>query len=129
MRGSTLSIFLCIVTASYAPVTNAQAPVCHNDGSSIDSAVCAHEDFLRADAQLNKAYRAGLEFLSGDTDRAEAKTALVAAQREWIKFRDADCQVQDRIFQHGSLRAAIVEMCLKDLTEQRTRELNELWLP
>ncbi|WP_164707916.1 lysozyme inhibitor LprI family protein [Paraburkholderia phosphatilytica] len=129
MKKLSLSVILCVATASLAAIANEQKPVCRNDGSGIDSAVCAHEDFVKADAQLNEAYQAALELLSGDRDRADAKIALVGAQREWIKFRDADCQVQDRIFQQGSMRAAMVEICLKDLTDQRTRELKQLWLP
>lgn len=120
---------LCIVTASFTGMAIAQEPVCHNDGSGADSAVCAREDLVRADAQLNDAYRAALNLLSTDSERADARAALVVAQREWTRFRDADCQVQDRIFQNGTMRAAIVRSCLKDLTEQRTKELKQLWLP
>ncbi|WP_175238453.1 MULTISPECIES: lysozyme inhibitor LprI family protein [Burkholderia cepacia complex] len=129
MKRRTLSMILCLVAASFTTMANSQAPVCHNDGSGADSAVCAHQGFVRADAQLNDAYRAALDLLGADTERADARAALVAAQRQWIKFRDADCQVQDRIFQHGTLRAAIVESCLTNLTEQRTTELKKLWLP
>jgi uncharacterized protein YecT (DUF1311 family) len=129
MKRRKLSVILCLATASFTAMANAQKPVCHNDGTGVDSAVCAHEDFVRANAQLNEAYQATLNFLGADSDRADTRTALVAAEREWIKFRDADCQVQDHIFQHGTMRAAMVESCLKDLTEQRTKELKQLWLP
>ncbi|WP_175014521.1 lysozyme inhibitor LprI family protein [Burkholderia lata] len=88
-----------------------------NDGSGVDSAVCAHQDLVRADTKLNDAYQAALDLLGVGPERADARTALVEAQRQWIKFRDADCQVQDRIFQHGTLRAAIVDSCVKYLTE------------
>lgn len=129
MKTHKLSAILYIATSSFTVMANAQEPVCHNDGSGIDSAVCAHEDFARADMQLNEAYQAALNLVGTDSKRADAKTALVAAQREWIRFRDADCQVQDRIFQDGTMRSAIVESCLKNLTEQRTKELKQLWLP
>lgn len=129
MKTHKLSVILYIATSSFTVMANAQEPVCHNDGSGIDSAVCAHEDFARADMQLNEAYQAALNLVGTDSKRADAKTALVAAQREWIRFRDADCQVQDRIFQDGTMRSAIVESCLKNLTEQRTKELKQLWLP
>lgn len=129
MKRRKLSVILCIATASFAAMASAQEPVCHNDGSGVDSAVCAHEDFVRADAQLNDTYQAALNLLGADSERADARVALLAAQREWIRFRDADCQVQDRIFQHGTMRAAIVESCRKNLTEQRTKELKQLWLP
>jgi uncharacterized protein YecT (DUF1311 family) len=122
-------MILCIVTSGFTVWANAQEPVCNSAGSGSDSAVCAHEDFVRADAQLNDAYQKALDLLGADSGRADARVALVAAQREWIKFRDADCQVQDRIFQHGTMHTAIVQSCLKNLTEQRTKELKQLWLP
>lgn len=126
---TTPSVILCIVITIFSGIAHAQGPICRNDGSGLDSAICAHGEFLKADAQLNKAYQTAIKLLEGDPDRAAAKVALVAAQREWVKFRDADCQVQDRIFQNGSMRAALVESCLKERTEQRTKELNEIWLP
>ncbi|WP_198120142.1 lysozyme inhibitor LprI family protein [Massilia rhizosphaerae] len=126
---TTRSAILYIVITIFSGIAQAQGPICHNDGSGLDSAICAHDDFLKADAQLNNAYQAAIKLLGSDPDRAAAKVALVTAQREWVKFRDADCQVQDRIFQHGSMRAALVESCLKERTEQRTKELKEIWLP
>jgi uncharacterized protein YecT (DUF1311 family) len=129
MKTRLLSKLLCIAAASFTMIANAQQPVCHNDGSGVDSAVCAHEDFVRADRQLNDAYQAALNMVGADSERADARAALVAAQREWLRFRDADCHVQDRIFQRGTMREAIVPSCLKDLTEQRTKELKQLWLP
>jgi uncharacterized protein YecT (DUF1311 family) len=123
------STILCIAMTMFSEVAYAQAPACHNDGSGADSAVCAHDEFVKADARLNDAYQAALNLVGSDPDRADAKVALVAAQREWVKFRDADCHVQDLIFQHGSMRAALVGSCLKERTEQRTIELKEIWLP
>lgn len=124
-----LTKLLCTAAASYTMIANAQQPVCHNDGSRVDAAVCAREDFVRADTQLSDAYQAALSMVGADSERADARAAFVTAQREWIRFRDADCQGQDRIFQHGTMREAIVQLCLKGLTEQRTKELKQRWLP
>ena len=122
-------VILCIAVTLFSETAHAQEPVCRNDGSGLDSAICGHDEFLKADAQLNNAYQTALKLLGSDPDQADAKAALVAAQREWVKFRDADCRLQDRIFQHGSMRAALVESCLKERTEQRTKELKEIWIP
>lgn len=119
------SLTLCIVITVLSEFAHAQEPVCNNDGSGRDTAVCAYGELAKADAQLNDAYQKTLVLL-GSTD---AKVALVAAQRAWVKFRDADCLVQDRIFQNGTMRAALVGSCLKDRTEQRTKELEKIWLP
>lgn len=129
MKLGKLLVVSFIATEGFIGIANAQEPVCKGDGSGVDAAVCAHKDLVRADAQLNDAYHAALDLLSADSEVADARAKLVIAQRDWIKFRDADCQVQDRIFEHGTARSAIVESCLKDLTEQRTKELKQLWLP
>ncbi|WP_246793627.1 lysozyme inhibitor LprI family protein [Burkholderia perseverans] len=129
MEMRALSTLLGIAAVTLTLVANAQEEPCRNDGSGRDAAVCAHDDFVRADAQLNEAYQAALRMLSADSDRPGMRTALVAAQQQWIKFRDADCQVQDRIFSGGSLRDAIVLSCLKSVTEQRTKELKQISLP
>jgi len=122
------SMTLCIVITVLSEFAHAQEPVCLNDGSGRDTAVCAYAELAKADTQLNDAYQKALDLL-GSADRADAKVALVAAQRAWVKFRDADCHVQDRIFENGTMRAALVGSCLKDRTEQRTKELKEIWLP
>lgn len=122
------SMALYIVITVLSEFAHAQEPVCHNDGSGQDSAVCAYAELAKADAQLNDAYLKALDLL-GSADQADAKVALVAAQRAWVKFRDSDCHVQDRIFQNGTMRGALVGSCLKDRSKQRTKELKEIWLP
>jgi len=125
MNSRSMTLCIVITVLSHFAHAHAQEPVCHNDGSGRDAAVCAYAELAKADAQLNDAYQKALVLLGS----ADAKVALVAAQRAWVKFRDADCHVQDRIFQNGTMRAALVGSCLKDRTEQRTKELKEIWLP
>lgn len=107
----------------------AQDAVCHNDGSGRDAYICAAQETRAADAELNKAYQQALGQLDGSDNLRLAKASLVESERAWIKFRDADCDVQTNIFKGGSMQGAMVEACKKSLTEQRTKELKSLWLP
>ena len=113
---------LFIVITALSQFAHAQEPVCLNDGSGRDTAVCTYAELAKADAQLNDAYQKARVLLGS----ADAKVALVAAQRAWVKFRDADCHFQDRIFQNGTMRAALVGSCLKrsDRTKNKGTKRN-----
>lgn len=107
----------------------AQDNVCHHDGSGRDAYICATKETQAADVELNVAYQHALGQLDGSDKLKAARTSLVESERDWIKFRDADCDVQANIFKGGSMDGAMVEACKKSLTEQRTKELKSIWLP
>ena len=56
--------------------------------------------FKRTDAELNAAYREIIGRLAGDP---EARQRLVAAQRAWIAFRDAECAFATASSADGSI--------------------------
>ncbi len=70
--------------------------------------------YAEADRQLNRTYRTVTNALSPD-----AQAELVAAQRSWISFRDAECAFQP-------LLGVDQEDCLAELTGDRTAQLNLL---
>lgn len=83
-----------------------------------DMSVCAINDFDRADARLNRVYKAFLAQL-GPGDKETAR----AAQRLWIAFRDADCErlVDDRLWgRQGGYEATV---CADALTGMRADQL------
>jgi len=118
---------LLIVTFSFQAV--AQGNVCHNDGSGRDAYICAAQETRAADTELNAAYQHALSQLDGSDNLRAARASLIESERAWIKFRDADCDVQANIFKGGSMDGAMVEACKKSLIEQRTKELKAIWLP
>ncbi|CAM2154508.1 Lysozyme inhibitor LprI N-terminal domain-containing protein [Pararobbsia alpina] len=124
LSGFALASMLLLAQAVYA-----QDSDCQQDAAGADSASCARSAFVDADAKLNDAYRSALNLLSTDDKHAQAKSALIASQRAWLKFRDADCKVQNTLFEQGPSREAMTESCMTDLTEERTDELQQIWLP
>ena len=124
-----MKIFYAMVFLLITTSVRAQDGVCHNDGSGRDAGICAKQAADIADANLNSAYKSELNKLNSSDNMARARTSLVESERAWIKFRDADCAVQDHIFEKGSMRGAMVEQCLKELAERRTKELQSIWLP
>ncbi|HTJ93818.1 MAG TPA: lysozyme inhibitor LprI family protein [Pararobbsia sp.] len=117
------------LAAFLSQAAHAQDGDCPQNTTGQDSPVCVHAAFIEADAKLNDAYRSAVSLLGSDAKLSQAKMALIASQRAWIKFRDADCKVQSDLTDRTSTRDTVVESCLTDLTEERTDELQQIWVP
>ena len=73
---------------------------------------CAAIESKKADAALNAVYR-----------KLEKTPELVAAQRLWIAYRDAECKYQSSRYEGGTIAPMIYSNCLTTLTTQRTEIL------
>ena len=85
-------------------------------------------EYKARDRELNEAYRALIAALKPDdagdtTDYPAVRTQLVAAQRAWVSFRDADCNASRKYYEQGTIRTAMHLGCLIERTVQRTKEL------
>lgn len=92
-------------------------PDCPLDGPA--SCLKAFTD--KADTQLNIVYQ-GL--LRQWDDRPEVRKALIASERAWITFRDANCRIPSEYYR-GSARDYTIQSCLFRLTAQRAEELRQ----
>jgi uncharacterized protein YecT (DUF1311 family) len=72
-----------------------------------------------ADAQLNKIYK----MLVGVLDKEE-QGRLVAAERDWIAYRDAQCELESAYADRGRDRTVNFAVCLARMTRQRTEVLS-----
>lgn len=52
--------------------------------------------------------------------------ALLASQRAWLKFRDAQCVIEGGEFAGGSLQGMAMTQCKTRLTGERTAQLRKL---
>lgn len=75
------------------------------------------------DAALNREYRETRAAHAGD-DTAAA--SLLAAQRAWIAWRDAECAFQYDRYGGGSMRSIAAANCKMSMTAMRTLELKAL---
>lgn len=75
-----------------------------------------------ADKQLNAVYQK-LMALKPDAERREK---ILAAQRAWLKFRDAQVDLEGDIVRGGSMEPQLRAMCIKRMTDERTATLQ--WL-
>lgn len=60
--------------------------------------------------------------------KGEIKTSLVAAQRTWLKYRDAHCDAYYTLFSGGTSKNIDRMICLTEMTEQRILVLQKLYL-
>jgi uncharacterized protein YecT (DUF1311 family) len=76
---------------------------------------CAAEDYKRADAKLNAAYR-----------RLAKTPELIATERDWIKYRDTTCANETADYRGGSMESMVYSECMAEKTEERIAVLNEM---
>ena len=109
----------------------AQEVDCDNAVTQQDMNQCAYADWEAADADLNAAYLRAMALLKqwdADLPKGEqgGAAALKEAQRAWIIFRDKACEVEGYAMKGGSAEPLLVYGCMRQLTEDRTGQLNGL---
>lgn len=117
-----------LAAAVLLQITSAHAAnPCDTQNNTIEINACANLQFAEQDRLLNSAYQALLKTLSPNKPARSAgespRAMLVAAQRRWAAFRDADCKARQQVYAGGSIQAAVYLGCMKQRTEQRIREL------
>lgn len=93
---------------------------CDGAESQSDMTACYGDAFKAADKALNATYGKIAHRLRDDPD---TKKLLVAAERAWVAFRDAECAFSASGAEGGSIYPMTASMCLTDLTEARTAQL------
>lgn len=82
---------------------------------------CAAKEYREADAALNTAWKSAKAF----ADAIGRDRDLLTAQRAWLAYRDAACDVHASPYEGGSIQPLIKSTCLSKLTAERTRMLLE----
>ena len=114
----------------YPPCDQARA----DQGIQSDLNICAHHQFLQADAELNAQWKATAGHMRALDDHEFTKRdgrigyfdALLAAQRAWLSYRDAHCINEGYCARGGSMEPMLVSFCLASLTRDRTEQLRQL---
>jgi uncharacterized protein YecT (DUF1311 family) len=128
-----MNIWLSVVilTTLISGTALAQDADCKNPQTQTDMTQCEQLRQGDADDALNAQYKktraAAVETDRNlDADQKGAEKALVKAQRAWVDFRDAECEVAGFAMRGGSGEPMLVAGCTADLTDKRTAELKEL---
>lgn len=105
-------------------VAIAAAPATANDKCSdaSDQATlneCADKAFKTADGELNRLYKEIRVRLKEDADTSKL---LVAAQKDGIAYRDAECRFSTSASADGSIHPMMVSQCREGITQNRIRD-------
>ena len=88
------------------------------DGGTLQIIECMERQRQYWDGKLTAAYQQALK------DAVPAQRALLrAAERAWIKYRDANCDYYAA--GEGSISRVNAAWCMRDMTEKRAKELAE----
>jgi uncharacterized protein YecT (DUF1311 family) len=108
---------------------------CYDSAQSNDALkACANEDYALADNKLNQVYTKLIEQIKGNinpdaidqSDAAlETLNRLVASEKAWAGYRDAQCNFEGTVMIGGHGEAVVVTGCLSRLTKERARILEE----
>lgn len=128
---ANLSILVLLVSLVTTNSFAASTEKCDkNDESTIGMKMCAGSDFNDADAQLNLEYKKIVKNLKQDPSdeyNKEILNRLVKAQKAWIAFRDAECDLQATEMLGGTGEGLVTLGCLQNLTQKRTAELKDFF--
>lgn len=84
---------------------------------------CSRREYEKADAEINSVYQQLMSSLAegegGDVDQQKLKQA----QLLWLKYRDADCESEASIYEGGTIRPAVYNLCLASVTRERAKRL------
>jgi uncharacterized protein YecT (DUF1311 family) len=95
---------------------------------------CTNKAHSEADKVLTNTYRSIQAALRttqpGDSEadnKKEEFTRLLASERAWITYRDAECDLQGVEMLGGSGEGLVIGTCLYSLTQQRANDLDDLF--
>jgi uncharacterized protein YecT (DUF1311 family) len=107
--------------------------VCDDPQTQLAMNTCASMEFNAADVELNAQWEATSVVMEardagrepGDQQPGYFET-LLAAQRAWQAYRDAECLSQSFMARGGSMQPMLNMQCKTYLTELRTEQLRVL---
>ena len=114
-------LLACTPALLAAQDEGAEAEFCPKGRTQLAMNNCAAAELARADTLLNERYQQLLRTM--EPERVEA---LRAAQRAWIRFRDAECDFQASEVAGGSMERMVHALCLAHLTRKRADEFQVL---
>jgi uncharacterized protein YecT (DUF1311 family) len=118
---------LAIIPGALVPTARAQDLLCPR---GISNDACDQWQLEAADKALTLAIeskQSEFERRSTRQDRKEqAKSYLLEAQREWVRFRDAECRAKAAANMISArTREGLTSECLSSLTRQRIEEIKK----
>lgn len=84
---------------------------------------CLADAKASADIELNSIYASvRVKLTKGNADR------LLAAQRLWVGYRDANCQAERGLYEGGTAAPPAYVACVEAMTRARVKELQVMYV-
>lgn len=99
--------------------------------TTIDINQCAKIEQQKIEKELNVVYQRVFKHIKNisknpeNTLQKDLKQDFTAAQRLWIKLREADCINLYNVYSGGTIRNAMYIGCMQSRAEQRIKELKQ----
>ena len=103
---------------AHVALASPQTDPCKTRANQLELTQCADRELAKSDAALNQTYRKLLADLDDDH-----RPILQKAQRAWIAFRDAECDLDASVALGGSMHGMLVSDCRAAMTGARVKEL------
>jgi uncharacterized protein YecT (DUF1311 family) len=107
-----------LLSATFAFAEDQAAPEKPCDGSTYEIVECQKIKLAVLDKRLNAAYQNALK-----EAQPKQREQLRAAQRLWVKYRDANCDYYE--LGEGTIARIRGGICMLDLTGTRAKELEQ----
>jgi len=120
-------LFAALAVLMASPAFAAEDDPCVTQRNTIEMNECSRRQMQAAEDNLNSTYRTALASL--EKQPGDVKKQLVQAQRNWIKFRDTNCNAVLAKNADASLRTVLYLGCMQKLAEERTEHLKLWFLP
>jgi uncharacterized protein YecT (DUF1311 family) len=119
---AVMLLFFTLVLATTGSIPNDPCP----GTTTPEVNACQKVVSDQADADLNRYYQAALKRLKQDDQ--ELARRLVASQRAWIAYRDAECGAVYDNWSGGTIRTSMALRCQAQLSRLRSYSIWENWL-
>ena len=119
-----LLIGICVTSVLGAQAPEKGKDPCENPTTTVEMQECALKKYRAADTELNAAYQVLVDKIKSASYQNGQR--LVATQKAWIKFRDANADFEASFYDGGSIKDQIRLDALTRMTQARTKEINDL---
>ena len=116
----TLLLLTVLVASASGTPANAAESCDTGSSSQADLNECYSNAYKKSDGELNALYK---QITARLKDDAATTKLLVAAQKAWVAFRDAECNFQTSGSAQGSVYPMVQSICLDGLTGNRINDL------
>jgi uncharacterized protein YecT (DUF1311 family) len=141
MKRVLTAVFVLSATLSIAQQRPALQNPCDEPPSQLQMNRCASYEHKEADAHLTRVYAKAIWYMERDLSRSQKEGSgkdlvdynkrslanLKSAERQWLVYRDIQCNAAGELYVGGSMKPMIYHQCMTTLTNNRIADLKSIY--